>query len=578
MSTERSNILQEPGVALLRFGLLLDDFILRDWQWLCLEKLVSDPRIELSCVILHGGVYHPSSGIRLSRPRSSIQQRRGFRFYRKYVSPSRATELRDRSAHLTKAPKITATTYQTGPFSEAVNPETCALLRSLHLDFLLRFGFDVLRGEILDAARCGVWSFHHGDEREYRGLPPCFWEMYDGRKSAGAILQRLTPRLDAGIVLRRGFFEIDQSSYGRTLDRVLYSSAVWPYQVCCDLLADKDALNSCHESRTKAKIRKAPSMPTLVWFGMRQVARAIQRSIRNIFVRPDWQLAATCSTPDALANGKTSHPWVALTQKNAHKYWADPFVIEAAGRTYLFCEEYDFRTAKGSIVCGEIAGDRISWLGRPFQDLDDHASFPQLLQTEQGLFATLETHKRGEVLLYRCVDFPLHWRCETVLLSGFPALDPVVFQSEGLWWLACTDGNRGPTHDLHLFWATSLIGPYSAHRLNPVKSDLSSARPAGLPFIWKNTLVRPTQDARNGYGSGVTLCQVELLNRDRFHERVIGEICPALFGQHFRGLHSLTQAGRRTFLDLKTYVTTPREMMHAWRVRRSKLRPGINNV
>jgi hypothetical protein len=79
-------------------------------------------------------------------------------------------------------------------------------IRAMNLDVLLRFGFNILRGDILSAARYGVWSYHHGDNEYYRGGPPCFWEMVEGNPITGAMLQVLTEDLDAGRILCRGFF------------------------------------------------------------------------------------------------------------------------------------------------------------------------------------------------------------------------------------------------------------------------------------------------------------------------------------------------------------------------------------
>jgi len=42
----------------------------------------------------------------------------------------------------------------------------------------------------------GVWSWHHGDEDKYRGGPPAFWEIVNADPVTGALLQRLTERLD----------------------------------------------------------------------------------------------------------------------------------------------------------------------------------------------------------------------------------------------------------------------------------------------------------------------------------------------------------------------------------------------
>ncbi|WP_435179735.1 formyltransferase family protein [Halorussus sp. AFM4] len=65
-------------------------------------------------------------------------------------------------------------------------------------DVAIRFGFGVLKGDVLDAPTHGVLSFHHGDLREYRGMPSGFWEYLDGEDAAGVTLQRLSETLDGG--------------------------------------------------------------------------------------------------------------------------------------------------------------------------------------------------------------------------------------------------------------------------------------------------------------------------------------------------------------------------------------------
>jgi hypothetical protein len=72
-------------------------------------------------------------------------------------------------------------------------------IRAKDLDVLLRFGFNILHGDILNAARYGVWSYHHGDNEFYRGGPPHFWELREGAALSGVILQVLTEDLDGGL-------------------------------------------------------------------------------------------------------------------------------------------------------------------------------------------------------------------------------------------------------------------------------------------------------------------------------------------------------------------------------------------
>src|SRR5262249_34576803 len=48
-------------------------------------------------------------------------------------------------------------------FAHRFPEEAVAAVRAKDLHVLLRFGFNLLQGDILKAARYGVWSFHYGD-------------------------------------------------------------------------------------------------------------------------------------------------------------------------------------------------------------------------------------------------------------------------------------------------------------------------------------------------------------------------------------------------------------------------------
>lgn len=68
-------------------------------------------------------------------------------------------------------------------------------------DVAIRFGFGILKGDVLDAPEYGVMSFHHGDLRTYRGQPAGFWEYLHDEDTAGVTLQRLSETLDGGEIV-----------------------------------------------------------------------------------------------------------------------------------------------------------------------------------------------------------------------------------------------------------------------------------------------------------------------------------------------------------------------------------------
>src|SRR5205807_8550436 len=91
-------------------------------------------------------------------------------------------------------------------FVQRFPAEAIEQIRAHDLDVLIRFGFNILHGDILQAARYGVWSYHHGDNEFYRGGPAHFWELREGSPLSGAILQVLTEELDGGLVLCKSLF------------------------------------------------------------------------------------------------------------------------------------------------------------------------------------------------------------------------------------------------------------------------------------------------------------------------------------------------------------------------------------
>lgn len=88
-----------------------------------------------------------------------------------------------------------------GDWSE-LPPDAVALARE-RCDLAVRFGFGLLKGDILQAPSFGVLSFHSADIRTYRGLGvPQAWA--DCRDTMGVTLQRLNEEIDGGEIISYG--------------------------------------------------------------------------------------------------------------------------------------------------------------------------------------------------------------------------------------------------------------------------------------------------------------------------------------------------------------------------------------
>lgn len=84
--------------------------------------------------------------------------------------------------------------------NEPYSHTTIEKIKEYDLDLLiLTGGFGIIKKKILDITPLGVLSYHHGDMRKYRGMPPALWELYNNEKEMGVTVQVLSPGLDSGI-------------------------------------------------------------------------------------------------------------------------------------------------------------------------------------------------------------------------------------------------------------------------------------------------------------------------------------------------------------------------------------------
>ena len=101
----------------------------------------------------------------------------------------------------------------------------------------------------------------------------------DALGAAGVPLHTEAGR-DGGIVLRKGWFRTIDHSLKETVDTVLMHSAIWPAQVCRELLLGADIGSVGIESKTQAPLYKYPRNLQFLHFIRRQwfvVARDIFR-------------------------------------------------------------------------------------------------------------------------------------------------------------------------------------------------------------------------------------------------------------------------------------------------------------
>lgn len=545
----------------IRIGIMCKGNTFAEWEARCIENVLALDDAQAILLIVDDTI--PSKLDRIKEVLSN-SNRILFCLYRRFVCRPRTTRPVDITNLMSGVPSLRRKSIKEGKSFQHLSAADIEVIRGYDLDLILKFGFGVIRGEILNVPRFGIWSFYHDDEEKYRGGPPCFWEIYRGDDVTGAILERLTDWADGNVVLKKGFFGTVKYSYARNIDQCYYESAKWPAQVCIDIRnGNADYLNAL-PSGTKAPIYHVPNGLQMLLFITKMFWNGLTLGWQTLFQHEQWNIGIIYEPIHSLiqADARPKIHWLPTPKRG--KFLADPFGIVRNKEITVICEEFDYRSGKGRISCIELSGDTFSSLPKPAINSPFHMSYPYLFEHQATIYCIPETYQAREISLYQAQEFPHRWLKVATLIQDIAGLDTTVFQYDALWWLTHTDKEQGEFHNLFVWYAPDILGPWKPHAANPVKTDVRSARPAGTPFIYKGHLYRPAQDCSRTYGRRITLNRVTRLTPTEFREEPVGVIEPYASSPFSDGLHTVSAVGDFTLIDGRRRVFVPSGVRYYW--------------
>jgi hypothetical protein len=247
--------------------------------------------------------------------------------------------------------------------------------------------------------------------------------------------------------------------------------------------------------------------------------------------------------------------WKSVTIKNPpFRFLADPFVITKQGKTVIFVEDYDFKNSRGKISAYEVKGNSYMELGIVLEE-DFHLAYPFLFRHNGDLYMVPESRESKQIRLYKCVDFPLKWELNKVLVDDIDSVDTSVFKYGDRWWLFTNKDSSelgDYSSELHIFYANAPDSSnWQAHPLNPVIFDSLHARNGGL-IIDEDGIYRVFQSQGfDTYGETMGVAKISELTPFSYCEQVLFDI-PAKFFKGIRGTHTYSyESGLLSFDFLK---------------------------
>jgi len=423
-------------------------------------------------------------------------------------------------------------------------------VHELGLDLILRGnGFGIYKGKILSASNEGIISFHHGDNRWNRGGPHGFWEVYLKKPATGFIIQILNERLDDGDVIFRGevptwiFFTLNQMNILQIgnifMERILKGYAITG---CLPRILPKTPysymlLKSPKITQTLTYMAHTALMLTSTILKEKVLRRQERWSVA--FVRSDWMIS-NLSKATVVKNPKG-------------RFLADPFVATYGNQTVMFVEDYHYSTRRGSISAVRISPDgSYEFLSDVIRE-NFHLSFPYVFEYGSTLYMVPESAQAKAIRLYKCVQFPNHWEYLYDIMQDVDALDTMVFEHSGIWWMLTNmapDGSSGQASQLCVFSANSpLSKDWQPHPKNPVCFSPELGRNGGLLKDTDGSIFRVRQkQGFNQYGIMFTIAKIMRLDLEFYEESTYCEVEPK-FISGVVGTHHMHSHGGITVFD-----------------------------
>ena len=536
----------------IRFGVMLDGDAVEQWQFDTV-KLLIDNGIELSLIIKNGDQSQPYKSF-FDKVCHYPYRRILFRIWHRYwfkPEAKRHINWSNGISPLHCAPvEMTVMPIYKG-ISTYFSDEDIEKISSYNLDFILRFGFDIIRGEVLKSAKYGVWSYHHDDERIVRGGPPGFWEFMRKTPANGVILQQLTDELDKGLIIRRLQFDTVLHSYKAHLNRLLLESEVLPLQACKDVIVNGKLEPEL--SQSKAPIMHPPKNFQMLKYFWLCLWRKVAYHWNYLFRQEDWNVGYY-TTP-------TDIHWLKPPKSD---YFADPFIISNNNDTYLFFEWFSNKNGKADLAVAKKSENFEIY--HKISRFPEHRSYPYVFDYQGQIYCIPESNQTNKVALYRFDNDQLTFDCD--LLQG-RFVDTTLFIHDGKFYLFTTPQKHPHTH-LFVFVADDLRGPYRPHCNNPVKVDCSNSRMAGTIQNIDGKLVRPAQNSTLHYGSSITLNKIVQLSEYQYIEEITKEIKPFENTPYNKGIHTINSDGEITVFDAKRFTFTWQGFKQQIRQKREK--------
>lgn len=234
--------------------------------------------------------------------------------------------------------------------------------------------------------------------------------------------------------------------------------------------------------------------------------------------------------------------------ENMMNCWAaDPFVVEVAGRVYIFAELYDCTRGRGVIGYYELDNLEKKWKTAIIEPY--HLSYPHIYQKGNDIYLMPEAIASQTLYCYRAINFPDKWEKLEPIRKNVRYADTSVFEWKD--------------KELALTYRMLENGQYDLVLLDfqdQTKdkvielTDIDLRRPGGK--VCSKECIRVAQNCREGYGKGLIFYRFDIDEYGNYVEKEIERVFPEQLtlsqNVYLEGMHTYNMSDHYEVIDIKT--------------------------
>ncbi|NHM29284.1 glycoside hydrolase family 68 protein [Neobacillus terrae] len=512
---------------LMSVGIVLDSFVVPKWIEKIIIDIIQAEFVELKVIIVN--LKHTQNKKQSKNYKHCLYKRYcqvDYKYYSTKVKGNAFEKINVETSVTQSNNKLNI--YRLN--SAGISLQDIDALGKEKLDVIIQFGFSEITTQLISLSKNGIWYYPHDNfGNGYTAEPNFFRAMFNKNNPLEISLNSILIGSEKSNAIYKTQSSVTRDSLYFNSNAAYWKSTEFILRKLRDLNEGK--MENVKDYSVVPKEKNESKFPNNLET-IKLLFNLGLEKIKSRISNEQWFLALK------KINGKTED--YTIIKPPLDRFYADPFIMKKDNKTYIFFEELIYRKGKGDISVLEIDPETNSYstpvtvLEKPY-----HLSYPFLYEWEDDIYMIPETSGNRTIELYKAINFPYEWELEKVLIEDINAVDATVIHYNKKFWMFANvfiDGSSS-LDELYIFYSDSLFGGWKPHKMNPVVSNASSARPAGNIFVKGGKLIRPSQNCSFSYGYSVKFNEIVDLSEEAYSEKLLSEMEPDWYKNN-KGTHT----------------------------------------